>query len=337
LKIIMFALVSTAFLLGQLQYKTIASSETEKIVKSYYRDHGFGIEVVDITKHTTKKIINAHTQKAPLIGDHYEYQLKVTISYSKHPGMEDYFDPSFYLVCKNNNKDLYTIRSKAVDVEFTDALIITRSPESFYDQNIRYYRLNDGKLLFLSTYEVKKIRFNKQNFYIFAEDGKPSIFGISDNNRVLHLWEAREIEGGILPGPYTIEFKIEENVITAMPLELSHRLFRWTIDTLDFSHTFSNTKPYVELQHIKGVTGNDYLSSYFFQDVDSSYSLERLRILRNTIFARHGHSFDSKDLRDYFSAKPWYREVKGKKVGKAELSEREWKMLNRLRQLEKKE
>jgi hypothetical protein len=36
------------------------------------------------------------------------------------------------------------------------------------------------------------------------------------------------------------------------------------------------------------------------------FSKPELRILRNEIYARHGHIFKSKDLRDYFSAKDWY-------------------------------
>lgn len=29
--------------------------------------------------------------------------------------------------------------------------------------------------------------------------------------------------------------------------------------------------------------------------------------MRNAILARHGYTFKSKDLRDYFSKKPWYK------------------------------
>jgi serine/threonine-protein kinase len=35
-------------------------------------------------------------------------------------------------------------------------------------------------------------------------------------------------------------------------------------------------------------------------------SKEELRILRNTIFAKHGRKFVSKDLQDYFGTKEWY-------------------------------
>lgn len=35
---------------------------------------------------------------------------------------------------------------------------------------------------------------------------------------------------------------------------------------------------------------------------------KELRIMRNEIYARHGYIFQSKDLREYFSSKPWYSE-----------------------------
>lgn len=34
---------------------------------------------------------------------------------------------------------------------------------------------------------------------------------------------------------------------------------------------------------------------------------KQLRLLRNTVYARHGRTFDSKDLKDYFSIRSWYR------------------------------
>jgi hypothetical protein len=43
------------------------------------------------------------------------------------------------------------------------------------------------------------------------------------------------------------------------------------------------------------------------EDDIKGFSKQELRVLRNEIYARHGHIFKSKDLRDYFSAKDWYK------------------------------
>ena len=51
----------------------------------------------------------------------------------------------------------------------------------------------------------------------------------------------------------------------------------------------------------------------------------------NEIFARHGHDFDSKDLKEYFSAQSWYKPVSGKKVGLGDLTELENKNLNTIK------
>ena len=40
------------------------------------------------------------------------------------------------------------------------------------------------------------------------------------------------------------------------------------------------------------------------------FSKEELRLMRNEILARHGYNFQSKDLKDYFSQKSWYKPAK---------------------------
>lgn len=40
------------------------------------------------------------------------------------------------------------------------------------------------------------------------------------------------------------------------------------------------------------------------------FNKQELRIMRNEIMARHGYNFQSKDLKDYFSQKSWYKPAK---------------------------
>ncbi|MDE7414238.1 MAG: YARHG domain-containing protein [Muribaculaceae bacterium] len=55
---------------------------------------------------------------------------------------------------------------------------------------------------------------------------------------------------------------------------------------------------------------NDYsdIVCYNYLDESDVYNLSKsqLRILRNTIYARHGRRFASRDLREYFSRFNWY-------------------------------
>lgn len=53
---------------------------------------------------------------------------------------------------------------------------------------------------------------------------------------------------------------------------------------------------------------SDIVCNYRLEDTDiAGLPPERLRILRNTVYARHGYIFKSKDLKEYFSRFDWYR------------------------------
>ncbi len=80
-----------------------------------------------------------------------------------------------------------------------------------------------------------------------------------------------------------------------------------------------------------GNNQDEYLNDLRYEELNSSK--DSLRILRNEIFARHGQSFKSEDLKKYFSKKIWYKEIPGYKVSKELLSEKEiiiFKMIQNL-------
>lgn len=57
----------------------------------------------------------------------------------------------------------------------------------------------------------------------------------------------------------------------------------------------------------EGLTWQD-LSSRRLTAADlAGLTAAELRLLRNEIYARHGHIFQAKDLRDHFARQPWYR------------------------------
>ncbi|MBR4111357.1 MAG: YARHG domain-containing protein [Clostridia bacterium] len=57
-------------------------------------------------------------------------------------------------------------------------------------------------------------------------------------------------------------------------------------------------------------------------------SLDELNKAYNEIFARHGHSFNNKELKEYFENQSWYYPVEGKTVSLEELNEIERENLN---------
>jgi len=58
---------------------------------------------------------------------------------------------------------------------------------------------------------------------------------------------------------------------------------------------------------------------------------ETLNKAYNEIFARYGHEFSSKNLKEYFEAQDWYKVVPGKKVDLKDLTEIEAKNINTIR------
>lgn len=55
------------------------------------------------------------------------------------------------------------------------------------------------------------------------------------------------------------------------------------------------------------------------------YTVEELDLMKNEIFARHGHDFSSQVLKEYFEKQYWYKPIEGKKVVVSELNNIEQK------------
>lgn len=73
----------------------------------------------------------------------------------------------------------------------------------------------------------------------------------------------------------------------------------------------------------------EYYDAYIFpnsatqkieKDELKNLHLNELEKAKNEIFARHGHDFSSKSLKEYFIGKSWYKAVPGKKVTVSELN-----------------
>ena len=65
---------------------------------------------------------------------------------------------------------------------------------------------------------------------------------------------------------------------------------------------------------------------------------EQLNRAYNEIFARHGHDFKTKSLKDYFKTQTWYEPIEGKTVTPAELTDLENKnkdiIMSRIKEIE---
>jgi hypothetical protein len=73
--------------------------------------------------------------------------------------------------------------------------------------------------------------------------------------------------------------------------------------TYEYNLPYKKYREYPEGSIIK-LTENDL----------KKYSTGQLRIMRNEIFADHGYVFESKDLKEYFSKKSWYKPLSGRPI-----------------------
>ncbi len=80
----------------------------------------------------------------------------------------------------------------------------------------------------------------------------------------------------------------------------------------DNIHDLANDLP----QYIFANSSTTLLSDTEIQALSKEDSVKAL----NEIFARYGHDFSSKSLKEYFTAKEWYQSVEGKKVSVSDLN-----------------
>lgn len=69
--------------------------------------------------------------------------------------------------------------------------------------------------------------------------------------------------------------------------------------------------------------------------LNRDYSMEELRLLRNTVYAQHGYVFNSPDLMKYFSQFAWYLPDPNLKLQDIKLSEKEKEFLDKILTKEK--
>lgn len=81
-------------------------------------------------------------------------------------------------------------------------------------------------------------------------------------------------------------------------LRLDEESFLWVRDGIDYTFRWTET----------GSPRFNYASSCLLNDKKfAKMDKSDLRIMRNEILATHGYRFQSADLQDYFSKKPWYQ------------------------------
>ncbi len=83
----------------------------------------------------------------------------------------------------------------------------------------------------------------------------------------------------------------------------------------------NNTYEYILPSDTKEITRSEIMK----------YDHDILNKAYNEIFARHGHDFKNKELKEYFNSQSWYKPVEGKTVNVGDLTELERKNMETIK------
>ncbi|MFB6320798.1 YARHG domain-containing protein [Saccharicrinis sp. FJH54] len=180
----------------------------------------------------------------------------------------------------------------------------------------------------INSYLIIKRDFDKFKLIGLTETSSAFIFADIDNDGKIEIGGFKfPFEGGIDANGqrldlyqdrfriYEISYKIKREP------DLEYRLTKFILDYIDDPWTDKNSKPIYYYQPFiitdinKNKLGNlrefrqfGFISKYKLTDKYlKNFPVNRLRIMRNEIFAAHGYKFKSGDLNDYFSKQIWYK------------------------------
>jgi len=205
---------------------------------------------------------------------------------------------------------------------------------------------------------IRNICFLSSNTYydIPAEDKKENLIGILYYTNQYLIREKVYIIGdwgGLSHNPeisFTDNDKEESNLsLWDSNGETSHNGFSgfeiklkfweehelvFPIDDDKVNHDFIQNNSEIQYTFVSVMSEADYLFSNKFNNFDYKTKAE-LRLLRNEIFARHGHAFDDEELDLYFKTQPWYFKKENYKASRNDLTTEEQKMVEIISNYEK--
>lgn len=253
----------------------------------------------------------------------------------------DYIRLINYGCCGADNTNIYysKLSGKKI-VSATSDLLFVEVPNTNLKRTISYYSSNSALHNPEFKYTNNLIGYINycdsegisQKLFIFSENGElvwtPELKLIDDNKKsetnTLLLWHSNGIDDSSSISKFSLIIKYYDGFEIAVPISNDH---------FDIQHAVKPESIRLEIKNYKQL---EYLNNYEFQNI-KSLNLEKLRLLRNEIFARHGHSFESEDLKQYFSEKLWYKEKPGYKISEKELYSEELELINEIKKLEKQQ
>jgi len=282
-------------------------------------------------------------------------KFKSISSYQNNPAAEGYSYGSIKINSDYNDGSgmayhLYDLSNSDVEMKLNKHFLITEAPGCCAGPSYSsFYNIITGELIFRIQNNVFEIESNDFTYY----------FGFYDFEGYNRAFE-NEIEYHIgdiylsTPNRKIQKIEVIERDVQDRPLSqypLIKKIDNYFIFLEDFRHDtlfvlnfdertnrilIEETKDNFEFKMIDIEWDDSYLNNDKFQNIDTNLSKTELRILRNTIFARHGHSFKSKDLNKYFLSKDWYEKNKMKKIRTEDFTTKEKEVFEYIIKLENK-
>ena len=180
-------------------------------------------------------------------------------------------------------------------------------------------KIHDSKITEMQNYscgKFKSIIVNTKTYIIANVFGRVDDFGSYSTSMILKFENNTE-QHMKLPFDFSSYYRTNVKIQTGTQEGIMYIAATHSVD----DNTIIKYK-YYEIKHL-----NNYLFSEKFSNLENK-SLAELRLLRNELFARHGHSFSDTALTKYFKKYKWYEERRDLKVNVNDLTQDERKMLD---------
>lgn len=169
---------------------------------------------------------------------------------------------------------LYTSQNELAKVLFQGCDLSEKANKITYDMLQGEYTDAQGKKVVIKGNDIK-VGSQNYSYSFFDNQYNPSAFEIDDEK-------------------YIPEFTLEGVKIYHIKFEGS-------------SVVPNKNKVWMTLKRSNAKPMYDFLTNDIVLNLPQELSTKDLRIIRNEIYARHGWTFSSADLKEYFSKKPWYK------------------------------
>lgn len=157
-----------------------------------------------------------------------------------------------------------------------------------------------------SLYTVQEVRMGSIVYMTTRQDDELTLEKIAGKNGEYKIIPSRQAEDcpiRFAEFGWRVQY-VRQNGMNFLAVRKPDGAVMWTmVLTPDNEANCEAQQEALKKANWEDEVSNRLLNTPYLMDIPR----EQLRLMRNEILARHGYTFKSKDLRDYFSSKWWYK------------------------------